>query len=452
MDIGERVSHLKYLALINIIKHLWEEVMAVCYFDSNYDTKYKCTYEIKENIIEVEVEYDVSDEIETVDGVKIFGSNTEYRKRDILIVDYKNKKNILLKCAYYAGHNSVYGTPDGGDITKFQSYVFFEHAELEKISLLPETPKVSKIKIYSKAISDLIGYPSLTLKRSDSEYAVILSREDCSQSVDINTNNVKKITVADDWNSSRSSKLHNMTIDFSGYIEIELARRVNYDVVSDFINELKIFMQLYYPNKFSVDRICVKVGDIYYQLVLPQLDLEYKEKYVGKTVDEQLLDFLEKCYVTIPYRNSKTEIRNIPYIVMKTSRSIEDNFLMFYRFIECYYKKQQISNIRKTFVTHSIKEHYTIKHNLTDEEVEKYAQEIICLRNHYVHSGYYIKNSCLRISFDKINRKKNPKDYTVNNADVRWIYERTRILYKIAIDIIFNNILGYQEYKFDKHF
>lgn len=426
--------------------------MAVCYFDSNYDTKYKCTYEIKESIIEVEVEYDVSDEIETVDGVKIFGSNTEYRKRDILIVDYQNKKNILLKCAYYAGHNSVYGTPDGGDTTKFQSYTFFEHAELEKISLLTETPKVSKIKIYSKAISDLIGYPSLTLKRSDSEYAVILSREDYSQSVDINTNNVKKLTVADDWNSSRSSKLYNMTIDFCGYIEIELARRVNYDVVSDFINELKIFMQLYYPNKFSVDMICVKVGDIYYQLVLPQMDLEYKEKYVGKTVDKQLLDFLKKCYVTIPYRNSKTEIRNIPYIVMKTSRSIEDNFLMFYRFIECYYKKQQIRNIRKTFVTHSIKEHYAIKHNLTDEEVEKYAQEIICLRNHYVHSGYYIKNSCLRISFDKIDRKKNPKDYTVNNADVHWIYERTRMLYKIAIDIIFNNILGYQEYKFDKHF
>ena len=68
--------------------------MAVCYFDSNYDTKYKCTYEIKESVIEVEVEYDVSDEIESIDGVKVFGSNTEYRKRDILIVDYQNT-NIL---------------------------------------------------------------------------------------------------------------------------------------------------------------------------------------------------------------------------------------------------------------------------------------------------------------------------------------------------------------------
>lgn len=48
--------------------------MAVCYFDTNYDKKYKCTYAIKESIIEVEAEYDSSDEIESVGGVKIWGS------------------------------------------------------------------------------------------------------------------------------------------------------------------------------------------------------------------------------------------------------------------------------------------------------------------------------------------------------------------------------------------
>ena len=96
---------------------------------------------------------------------------------------------------------------------------------------------------------------------------MILSREDCSKCTDINSNNVKKIIVCEDWTSVRNGKLHNISIDFIGYIEIELTRKVNYDLVSDFINELKIFMQLYYPNKFCIDRICVKVGDIYYSLV-----------------------------------------------------------------------------------------------------------------------------------------------------------------------------------------
>lgn len=165
-----------------------------------------------------------------------------------------------------------------------------------------------------------------------------------------------------------------------------------------------------------------------------------------------LLEFLKNCYLTIPYRKSKAEFRNIPYIVMKTSRSVEDNFLMFYRFIECYYKRQQIPGIRNKFVKYSIEQHYAIKKELEKEEIENYAQEIISLRNHYVHSGYYIKNSCLRVSFDKINGKKNPKDYTVKDVDVNWIYERTKMLYDMVIDIIFNNILGYSDYRFEKYF
>lgn len=426
--------------------------MSVCYFENNYHKKYKCCYEIKEKNIEIEAEYDISDEVEAVNGVKFYGNNTEYRERDILIIDYDNKKNILMKNAFYAGHSSVIGTPDGKTVTKFQSSVYFEHVEPDKLASLPVTPKTNRIKVFSKFINDLIGYPNLEIKESDSEFSVNLSKEKCSKSIEINSNNVKRITVADDWCSSQNRKLHNITIDFNGYIEIELVKKVKYDLVVDYLYELQIFMQLYYPYNFRVDKIYVMVDGVYYKLTLPQREFEYKEKHIEKTVQENLLDFLKNCYVTIPYRNSKTEIRNIPYIVMKTSRGIEDNFLMFYRFIECYYKKQQIRNIRTTFITYSIKVHYAPKCSLPDEQIENYAQEIICLRNHYVHSGYYIKNSCLKVSFDRINRKKNPRDYTVNNIDIHWIYERANMLYKIVVDIIFHSMLGYSDYKFSRHF
>lgn len=73
--------------------------MAVCCFDAKYDKRYRCTYEIKEHIIEVEVEYDISEEIESIDGIKCWSANTEYKRRDILIVDYHNKRNILIKDA-----------------------------------------------------------------------------------------------------------------------------------------------------------------------------------------------------------------------------------------------------------------------------------------------------------------------------------------------------------------
>ena len=42
------------------------------------------------------------------------------------------------------------------------------------------------------------------------------------------------------------------------------------------------------------------------------------------------------------------------------------------------------------------------------------------------------------------------ENYTLNNIDVKWIYERTKILYSIAIDIIFKNMLGYEKYEFGR--
>ena len=60
---------------------------------------------------------------------------------------------------------------------------------------------------------------------------------------------------------------------------------------------------------------------------------------------DDALTFLSKCYKLIPYRNGKSEFRNIPYVIFDYSRNIEDTFLMLYKTIECYYKKQNIEGI-----------------------------------------------------------------------------------------------------------
>ena len=104
------------------------------------------------------------------------------------------------------------------------------------------------------------------------------------------------------------------------------------------------------------------------------------------------------------------------------------------------------------FVSAAINEHYAAKNNVSDDQIEYYIQEIICLRNHYVHAGYYIKNGSLRIKFDPIDGKKNPKNYTASGVDAHWIYERTNILYRIVVDIVFTEMLGYKDYRFKRHF
>lgn len=168
-------------------------------------------------------------------------------------------------------------------------------------------------------------------------------------------------------------------------------------------------------------------------------------------MEDNLNDFILKCYTLIPYRNSKNEIRNIPYITLETSRNLEDNFWMFYRFIECYYKKQPIEGIQRTFIEYSIKNNYRNVRQL-ENSIEKSVYEIISLRNHYAHEGYYIKDEKLYVSFPKIGRKANPKNYWAEDVNFEWIYEKTKILYDIAIDIIFRNMLQYDNYEFDKFF
>ena len=51
-----------------------------------------------------------------------------------------------------------------------------------------------------------------------------------------------------------------------------------------------------------------------------------------------------------------------------------------------------------------------------------------------------------------IKESKKIKNHKINYADVDWIYDKTKVLYDICIDIIFRNMLGYEEYKFNKHF
>ena len=139
--------------------------MSVCYFDDKYDDKYDCQYEVKKDGIEVTVDYDIDEEIPAINGARTFGSNTEFKKRDILIIDQKTKMNYLLKKAYYYGHSEVFGTPDGGAKTKFFSSCYFKNRSYEKLCDIPHGNNIKKVRVYSNIINEFIGYPSLSRKK-----------------------------------------------------------------------------------------------------------------------------------------------------------------------------------------------------------------------------------------------------------------------------------------------
>lgn len=426
--------------------------MAVCYFDDKYEEKYNCLYEVKDNVIEVTVDYNIMDEIPAINGIRSYGSNTEFKKRDILIIDYQSKMSYLLKNAQYWGHSEIIGTPDGGDSTKFVATYYFKNSNYKKLCDISKGCGIEKIRVYSNMINELIGYPSLSRKETEDEYVIELKRKTVKQKLEINKNNVRSLVVSDDWKSVHSRKNNNIDIELSGYIEIEMEKSICYEEVYNYVNELMLFFQLLKPCRFYIEKIVVEINKSFYEFCFQMDEIKYKDSYVQNSVNENVLDFLYKCYTKIPYRDGKSEIRNIPYIILNTSRNLEDNFLMFYRFIECYYKQQPIENIKKTFIEFSIKNNYRNLNKSNEAEIENLVYEIVSLRNHYVHEGYFINNKKLYISFPKIGKMVNTKNHIEENIDWEWIYDRTKILYEIVIDIIFRDMLGYEKYKFYKHF
>ncbi len=151
--------------------------MAVCYFDDKYDKKFDCQYEVKEDGIEIVVNYDINDEIPEINGVRTFSTNIEFKKRDILIIDYQTRMNYKLKQAHYCGHSEVLGTPDSGYNTKFFSRYYFFDEDYEKLCDLQNGDNIKKVRIYSKIINELIGHPSLCREKNEKEYIIKLKKE-----------------------------------------------------------------------------------------------------------------------------------------------------------------------------------------------------------------------------------------------------------------------------------
>ena len=421
--------------------------MAVCFFGKTYDSDhlYKCEYEKRRDQIVVKVDYDISEEIEAVNGIKSFGPNTKYEDRDILIIDHDRKSNYLLKDAYYSGQSSVYGSPDGGTRTTFTSDIFFHSKSYQALAELKDTPKIKTITIVSEDLKKYIAESSLTRIEDEDKLVISLRRKASGESRKVGAHNIEEIILHDYW-SGGFNKEHDICFDITGNLKLRLFRRANYTEVYRYVYEMLVFLRLYTKNKFVIDGIKVSVDGTIFDMFFPiRNNLNHhiaRKNIVENSVQTDLIEFLERCYSSIPYRNGKSDIRNIPYIILDKERSIEDSFLTYYRFIECFYKKKNIPNIRTEFISYSLKNNYVCKGKKLPAELEKIANEIVTLRNHYVHSGYFIRNESLRITFDD-----SSKNYTAK-ADIDWIYKRMKILYDCSIDIIFRDMLGYEKYSF----
>lgn len=417
--------------------------MAVCFFENDFSKKYRCTYSFGEDeILFVNVEYDIVEEIPSDNGVRLVGAFA-YSKRDILIADSENKKYYLMKNAIYIGNDNRYAVVDSKSITKFRSQVYFSKGTFEGLTTLCKNPKCNAIRIFSKDFIGYMGLKSVKQTLAKDRVEIILNKKEEPLDFDISTTKIKCIKYQEYWKREPDLVHGVIFIDIMPYMEIQFKRRQNYEDMNKFIFELALYMQLFAKECFKLDKICVCIDDEWYGLNCSVRKFNYSEKRKNH-VDDQLPSFLKKCYLSIDYAfTTKMWLRNISYAVGDRERNIEDSFLLFYKFIECFYKSKNEKGVRKAFISRAIEEHYVDK-KYSDEELKRLSREIVCLRNHYVHSGYFIKNNCLRISKPKDDSSFTP--YTAK-VDFEWIFLKVDMLNKITLDIIYREILGYDCYK-----
>lgn len=414
--------------------------MPICYFNNDYTKEYQCTYSEFKNSIEVNIEYDIEEnEIEEINGARIISTTTEYANRDILILDNINKINILVKNAFRAGHSNNYSIFGNSSTTKFTSFTYFKEDTVQTLHTLQSNPQTKLIRIYSISFSDLLPFINYTKQENNETISYTIQKQRTIQRISIEKDYIDSISISNNWKiNEKSQKIVNM--NFSYFLEIKLSKQHSFTTIRDFVNELIIYMQLYYPDKFIIDEVKIYINDNFYTYVTNFLSLKPKNCYVHKSVQVDLMTFLKQCYTNVSYRSAKSEIKNLYDVIFKQDRILEDIFNSYYRFIECYLKKKGYKN---NFMSYALEHYY--KQSL---DYEKVAREIITLRNHYVHNGYYIDNHCLTI---KYHPSETTKTYSVK-ADINWIYNQTLILHEIAVDIIFKEILNYPEYKYKQSF
>ena len=115
---------------------------------------------------------------------------------------------------------------------------------------LLETPKIKKIRVYSNIVNEFIGSPSASEEENEKEYVIRLQKEPERKKVEINYNNVKALTISDDWRSNLIT--NEITIKLDGYIEIEMRKKVKYNEIDKYIYELMIYIQLLRPDKLRI--------------------------------------------------------------------------------------------------------------------------------------------------------------------------------------------------------
>lgn len=128
----------------------------------------------------------------------------------------------LFNC-YISGHSTRYGSFDGYESVIYSTNYYIQGKSETDIYNINDNPKINTIRIYHPTIQYVYGYPSFELTESEDEINILLKKKIEKSEVIINSNNIKSISISDDWNYKIKNK--SMNINLTGYADLNLKKK-----------------------------------------------------------------------------------------------------------------------------------------------------------------------------------------------------------------------------------
>ena len=410
--------------------------MVKCYFDNNFNTLFDCDYSNNNNVINVTIyENSTNFRSESLFENELQKQPLYYSKiYNITILDYKNRK-------FYKLYNAIkLGTEMGeGNVSeRFKSDVYLFTQKLNNIKKVDNNSDITSIKLYNEFFQYLFPIKCLLQKRNEDFYEIRVEKNLPRKDIYINSNNVKKLSLLDECliKTNHENSI-NVNINTCKCCEIVLNKSIKFFEVFKYITDFDAYFNLIFNESRRSYKVLLKIINEYFELT-------YKDQFSYTTKNSSLpiiegdyFEFIKRCYCLLPFDKKSDYKYNIKIISLYNDyKNMEDIFMSYYRFIEFYYK----SNGKKHFIEYIVNKYeYIFKDYFSSAEMTKdFPFEIISLRNHYAHTGYYIKNNKLRV-------EKNRQFLYYKDIDTLWIAKLMKCLKKVFYKIVLLEILGYDE-------
>lgn len=344
--------------------------------------------------------------------------------------------------------------------------------------------KVKSIRIYSKSLIRFIPDCIYTYCEDSKCVLIEFNKELQSNFIEINSNNIDKISLGGSFHLEKINDEYHVCVKYVGFIQIDLIEDVDCSEVYDYLEEIMVYFQLFCPDRIKIDKVEIDTGYGFFKFVTAYFNCRFNNdaivsdsRYIPNLVSvkkEKILDFLGKCYNKIVYRKptheEKLAVKLIDEIIFSDTFKMwwEITFLHCFTFIELFFKKERIQSLSKKLkqkekLKDELKERiekesskekvsskykmflaiYNSEGKLSFCEQKNKANDIVNFRNIYSHEGYYISDRGIEYGTGDNCKKDGSSE----------AYELLRtVLFPIATDIIFKDILGYEHYEFPSPF